>query len=109
MRRPRLRLHPRQPREGIRAATPNELWHIDTTVIRLLDGSKAFVQAVNRRHVPSGAVMLLRHACCLGQYKMVWNRPRLGMPGLDRGYPYRDDSIPGDGLGRPVDSFGRWP
>jgi transposase InsO family protein len=45
-RRPRLRVHPKQPREGIRASGPNELWHIDTTVIRLLDGTKAFVQAV---------------------------------------------------------------
>lgn len=45
-RHPRLRLHPNAPREGIRADAPNGLWHIDTTVIRLLDGTKAFSQAV---------------------------------------------------------------
>jgi transposase InsO family protein len=45
-RRPRLRLHPIAPREGIRAEAPDGLWHIDTTVVRLLDGTKAFVQAV---------------------------------------------------------------
>ena len=45
-RRPRLRLHPEAPREGIRADAPNPLWHIDSTVIRLLDGTKAFAQAV---------------------------------------------------------------
>jgi putative transposase len=45
-RRPRLRLHPRKPREGVRAEKPDALWHVDTTVIRLLDGTKAFVHAV---------------------------------------------------------------
>ncbi len=33
-RRPRLRLHPAKPKVGIRASRPNEMWHIDTTVIR---------------------------------------------------------------------------
>ena len=45
-RRPRLRLHPANPRNGIRAEKPDALWHVDTTVIRLLDGTKAFVHAV---------------------------------------------------------------
>ncbi|MEW6747800.1 MAG: DDE-type integrase/transposase/recombinase [Planctomycetota bacterium] len=45
-RRPRLRIHPAKPKIGLRASRPNELWHIDTTVVRLLDGTKAYVQAV---------------------------------------------------------------
>ena len=45
-RRPRLRVHPDKPREGIRASSPNELWHVDTTIIRLLDGTKAYLYAV---------------------------------------------------------------
>lgn len=45
-RRPRLRVHPAKPRIGIRASTPNEIWHVDTTIIRLLDGSRAYVHAV---------------------------------------------------------------
>ena len=45
-RRPRLRVHPAKPKVGIRAERPNEVWHIDTTLIRLLDGSKAYVHAV---------------------------------------------------------------
>jgi transposase InsO family protein len=45
-RRPRLRLHPANPRNGIRAEKPDALWHVDTTVIRLLGGTKAFVHAV---------------------------------------------------------------
>ena len=45
-RRPRLRVHPAKPKIGLRTAQPNQAWHIDTTLIRLLDGSKAFLHAV---------------------------------------------------------------
>ncbi len=45
-RRPRQRVHPEKPKVGIRASKPNAVWHIDTTVIRLLDGTRAYLQAV---------------------------------------------------------------
>jgi transposase InsO family protein len=45
-RRPRRRLYPAKPKMGIRANAPNELWHIDVTIIRLLDGTKAYLHAV---------------------------------------------------------------
>ena len=45
-RRPRLRVHPARPTVGVRAAQPNETWHVDTTVLRLLDGTKAFLHAI---------------------------------------------------------------
>jgi len=45
-RRPRLRVHPAKPKVGIRTTRANEMWHIDTTVIRLLDGTRAYVHAV---------------------------------------------------------------
>ena len=45
-RRPRRRLYPAKPKVGIRANAPNELWHIDVTVIRLLDGTRAYLHAV---------------------------------------------------------------
>ena len=45
-RRPTLRIHPKQPAEGVRATKPNELWHIDVTVLRLLDGTRAYLHAV---------------------------------------------------------------
>jgi putative transposase len=45
-RRPRVRVHPAKPRVGIRATRPNEIWHIDATVIRLLDGSHIYLHAV---------------------------------------------------------------
>ncbi len=31
--RPRHRVYPAKPKEGIRATKPNEFWHIDVTVI----------------------------------------------------------------------------
>jgi putative transposase len=45
-RRPRKRIHPAKPKVGIRATGPNEVWHVDTTLIRLLDGSRAYLHAV---------------------------------------------------------------
>ena len=45
-RRPRLRVHPAKPKTGLRTARPNEMWHIDTTVIRLLDGTRVYLHAV---------------------------------------------------------------
>ena len=45
-RRPRTRVHPAKPKVGLRATIPNQYWHVDTTVIRLLDGTKLFLHAV---------------------------------------------------------------
>jgi len=45
-RRPRLRAHPAKPKIGLRTARANEMWHIDTSVIRLLDGTRAYLHAV---------------------------------------------------------------
>jgi len=43
--RPRLRLHPPKPKVGFRASAPNETWHVDATIIKLLDGTKAYLHA----------------------------------------------------------------
>jgi len=45
-RRPRLRVHPAKPQVGLRTTRPDEMWHIDTTVISLLDGTRAYLHAV---------------------------------------------------------------
>jgi transposase InsO family protein len=45
-RRPRLRVHPAKPQVGVRTTRADEMWHIDTTVIRLLDGTRAYLHAV---------------------------------------------------------------
>ena len=45
-RRPRRRVYPAKPKVGIRAYAPNELWHIDVTIIRLLDGTRVYLHAV---------------------------------------------------------------
>jgi len=45
-RRPRRRIHPAKPKVGIRASAPNEIWHVDTSMLRLLDGTRAYLHAV---------------------------------------------------------------
>ncbi len=45
-RRPRIRVHPQKPKIGLRTDRPDAAWHVDMTVIRLLDGSRAFLHAV---------------------------------------------------------------
>jgi transposase InsO family protein len=45
-RRPRLRVQPAKPKVGLRTTGADEMWHIDTTVIRLLDGTRAYLHAV---------------------------------------------------------------
>jgi putative transposase len=45
-RRPRQRLYPDKPKVGIRATRANEIWHVDTTLLRLLDGSRVYLHAV---------------------------------------------------------------
>jgi putative transposase len=44
-RRPRLRIHPASPKEGVRASKPNEYWHVDVTIIRLIDGTRVYLHA----------------------------------------------------------------
>jgi hypothetical protein len=45
-RRPRQLVHPAAPKVGIRASQPDEIWHVNTTLIRLLDGSRVYLHAV---------------------------------------------------------------
>jgi putative transposase len=45
-RRPRLRVHPSKPKDGIRSSAPNEIWHVDTTLVRLLDGTRTYLHAI---------------------------------------------------------------
>jgi len=44
--RPRKRVHPPKPTVGVRASGPNEIWHVDLTVLKLLDGTKAYLHAI---------------------------------------------------------------
>jgi hypothetical protein len=44
--RPRNRVYPAKPKVGIRAAAPGELLHLDVTIIKLLDGTRAYLHAV---------------------------------------------------------------
>jgi transposase InsO family protein len=44
--RPRRRVHPAKPKEGLRATRPDEYWQVDATVIRLTTGIRIYLQAV---------------------------------------------------------------
>ena len=44
--RSRHRRHPVTPRVGVRATLPDQVWHIDTSVVRLVDGTKVWIHAV---------------------------------------------------------------
>jgi putative transposase len=39
-------VHPAKPKVGLRTTAPDKMWHIDTTVIRLLDATRAYMHAV---------------------------------------------------------------
>ena len=45
-RRPMTRMHPASPKVGVRAGKPDEIWHIDTSCVRLVDGTKVWLHAV---------------------------------------------------------------
>ena len=45
-RRPRLRVHPDKPKVGLRTSHPDAAWHVDMSLVRLLDGSKVYIHAV---------------------------------------------------------------
>jgi putative transposase len=83
-RRPRLRVYPAKPTVGVRATAPNEIWHVDVSVLKLLDGTKAYIHAVidnysrkilawmvAPRLEPTGTCQLLfaasKHLVCAGQ------------------------------------------
>ena len=46
LRRPRRRVHPAKQKVGIRAVAANDIWHIDITVVKLFDGTRAYLHAV---------------------------------------------------------------
>jgi putative transposase len=45
-RRPRQRVYPAKAKVGVRAERPDEYWHVDASVLKLLDGTKVYIHAV---------------------------------------------------------------
>ena len=44
--RPRNRVYPAKPKIGIRASKPNEIWHVDTSILKLIDGTRVYMHAI---------------------------------------------------------------
>ncbi len=45
-RRPRQRVYPAKAKVGVRAEEPDEFWHLDASIIKLIDGTKVYIHAV---------------------------------------------------------------
>jgi len=46
LKRSRNKIYPSQRKFGIRATAVNELWHIDLSIIKLVDGTRCYIQAI---------------------------------------------------------------
>ena len=46
LRRPGVRIYPPKPKIGIRASEPNQIWHVDVSVFRIVNGAKVYIQAI---------------------------------------------------------------
>jgi transposase InsO family protein len=42
----RIRIYSAKPKFGIRASAPNQIWHLDQSLLRLKNGTKVFIRAV---------------------------------------------------------------
>ena len=43
---PRYRVYPAKPKIGIRACKPNAIWHVDTSILKLVDGTRVYMHAI---------------------------------------------------------------
>jgi putative transposase len=46
LRRSGVRLYPQKPKIGIRALAPNQIWHVDVSVFRIVNDARVFIQAI---------------------------------------------------------------
>ena len=106
-RRPRQRVHPAKRKVGIRAVRPNEIWHVDTTILRLLGGSRIYLHAVidnYSRHIlawrvvdsfqPGITAQLLLDA----SETMIGGKPTLVVDGGGENYNSAVDKVVESGL-----------
>jgi hypothetical protein len=96
-RRPRLRLYPAKPKVGLRTHAPNEAWHIDVTIIKLLDGTKAYVHAVidnfSRRILAWTVASRLDRRCLVSSCSTSYTAPIPPSPSIrmTRSFPATTD------------------
>jgi transposase InsO family protein len=83
-RRPRLRIHPPKPTEGVRAERANQLWHLDTTLLRLKDGARVYLNAVIDNFSRRILAWRLSTAICAGNSVAVLAHAQRG---VDAGAP----------------------
>lgn len=102
-------MHPASPKVGVRAHKPDEIWHIDTSCVRLVDGTKVWLHAaidnfsrkilawrVAERFEISSAVAVLREA--VGNAVSADRRPKLMADGGIENFNGDVDELVGSGL-----------
>ena len=82
--RPQMRLYPPKPKIGLRVDAPNDAWHVDRTLIKLLDGTRTYLSCIidnySRRilawHLADNALSVSTRAVLLETAKLIQNRER---------------------------------
>ena len=70
-RRPRRRLYPAKAKTGIRASAPNEWWHVDVTIIRLVDRTRTYLHAVVDNYSRRVLAWTLQPKLCAESTRMI--------------------------------------
>ena len=89
--RPRRRLYPAKPKVGLRSSVPNEWWHVDVTIIRLLDGTRTYLHAVVDNYSRRVLAWTLEKRLCAEGTRTILNRGTIP-PGLARQLSAREAS-----------------
>ena len=77
--RPRRRLYPAKAKTGIRAPAPDEWWHVDVTIIRLLDGTRTYLHAVVDNYSRRVLAWTLDERLCAGGTRNILEEARDGL------------------------------
>ena len=46
LRRPKKRVYPAKPKVGVRADKPNQIWHMDVSILKMMTGEKIYIQCI---------------------------------------------------------------
>ena len=79
-----MRLYPPKPKVRLRVDAPNDAWHVDRTLIKLLDGTRAYLSCIidnySRRilawHLADNALSFSTRIVLLEAAKLIKNRDR---------------------------------
>jgi putative transposase len=100
-RRPRLRLYPAKPKIGVKALAPHDIWHIDASVLRLIDGTRIYLHAVIDNFSPRILAWCAEERLSPMNTFNVLSRVAKGLPSERPAHVYMDSGV--ENLNRVVD------